>query len=123
MDEMRIDESMYKWKGQGLPHLSWIKRKPEPFGCELWAVCCVETGVMLHMEINEGAARNHEKEYHAEYGATTATTLRCCKAMFNTGRTIYGDSWFASYKTANALLQNGLYFVGNVKRNWHACLN
>ena len=44
-----LDESMSAWcpqstKTGGLPHLSFILRKPEPLGTEFKCVCCSETG-------------------------------------------------------------------------------
>ena len=44
-----VDESMIPWKGNtgaaGLvPHLSYVKRKPEPLGVELKTVCDCSTG-------------------------------------------------------------------------------
>ena len=44
-----LDESMSAWcpqssKTGGLPHLSFILRKPEPLGTEFKCICCAETG-------------------------------------------------------------------------------
>ena len=44
-----LDESMSAWcpqstKTGGLPHLSFILRKPEPLGTEFKCICCSETG-------------------------------------------------------------------------------
>ena len=40
--------------------------------------------------------------------------VRCASAF---ERAIYGDSWFAGVKTAEAMLENGLRFIGDVKTN------
>ena len=41
--KLNPDESMFTWKGKsgvgGLPHLSFVKRKPEPLGLESKTVC------------------------------------------------------------------------------------
>ena len=36
------DETMWAWTGQGMPHLSFVKRKPEPLGAEVktYAMVC-----------------------------------------------------------------------------------
>ena len=40
--------------------------------------------------------------YFGEYGHTTATSLRLCENWFGSDRVVYGDSWFASVKLAEA---------------------
>jgi hypothetical protein len=44
-----VDESMISWTGNsgpgGIPHLSYIKRKPDPLGCELKNACDTSTGM------------------------------------------------------------------------------
>jgi len=43
-----VDESMISWTGNsgpgGIPHLSYIKRKPDPLGAELKNACDTSTG-------------------------------------------------------------------------------
>jgi hypothetical protein len=58
-----------------------------------------------------------EKKWHREYGATTACTLRLVEMLGIGGRAhvIVGDSWFASLKTAVALRERGMFFIGQVK--------
>jgi hypothetical protein len=107
------DESMFAWKGKsgvgGIPHLSFIKRKPKPLGLENKCVCDGETGVMLFMEIQEGALRMARKKYQSAHQATTACTLRLVEGCVGTPPcddmqvTAYIDSWFCSYATAKAL--------------------
>ena len=46
-----IDESMVCWTGNGMPHVSFVPRKPEPLGCELKNTCDATTGCMLFLEI------------------------------------------------------------------------
>ena len=49
------DESMIQWEGisgpGGMPHLSFVPRKPKSLGCEVKTVCDCSTGVMLYLEI------------------------------------------------------------------------
>ena len=127
-----VDESMVSWTGKsgvgGLPHLSFIPRKPEPLGVELKTMCDGTSGVCMHMEVQEGKLRMTRKKYHQQYGATTSCTLRLCEGAGlheknkadnqRLHRGIGGDSWFASRKTAVALEEElGLRFVGPVKTN------
>ena len=53
------DESMSAWSPTasatgGLPHLSYVERKPEPLGTEFKNICSELLGVLLFMEIQEG---------------------------------------------------------------------
>lgn len=119
-----LDESMVAWRGRfgegdpsKCPHRSWVPRKPEPMGCELKSLACAMSGLLLFAEIAEGEQRHARHKWHAEYGHTTSTTLRCTELYHGTQRVVYGDSWFAGVKTAEAMLKHGLYFLGDVKTN------
>ena len=123
------DESMSAWKPRkdktgGLPNISFIKRKPEPLGTEFKSAGCGQTGIMLSLEIQRG---KHEipkrSKYHQQFGATTSCAVRCTTDTSNCGQQqhdhrpniFYGDSWFASVKTADAIVDFGHEFVGPVK--------
>ena len=54
------------------------------------------------------------QDYYREYGHTTATSLRICEKWFGSKRVVYGDSWFASVKLAEAFRQRGLFCFGDV---------
>ena len=57
------DESMIAWTGisgpGGVPHLSFLIRKPEPLGIEAKCVCDGSSGVMMYVELQEGKIRMH----------------------------------------------------------------
>lgn len=110
------DESMITWQGKsgpgGMPHLSFIARKPAPLGLELKTICDADTGIMMGMEIQEGKIRMARMRYCDRYPATTASTLRLC-ALVGLGensivgekphRVVFADSWFASVGTVKAV--------------------
>lgn len=124
-----LDESMCSWQPRiskygGLPHLSFIARKPEPLGTEFKVLCCSETGCLLFIEIQKGMDRMRSSEGSKEHGVTAACTVRLAKATANSGQAIttpkqrdlfIADSWFASVKTAELVLKNGHEFIGPVK--------
>jgi hypothetical protein len=105
------DEMMLEWKGKsgngGLPHLSFIKRKPQPLGTELKIVCEGTFGICVFIEIQKGNIRMARKKWARTYGATTGCTLRLLDALQISElgdpnpkkRCVYADSWFASFKT------------------------
>jgi len=127
-----IDETMFAWRGKsgtgGMPHLSYIPRKPEDLGCELKTLCDGTSGVMMCMEIQEGKVRMNRKKHHQQCGATTACTLRCLEESGHAQkdrrpeerepRTCGGDSWFAGLRTTRACDDEfGIKFIGPVKTN------
>jgi len=121
--KLNPDESMFAWKGKsgvgGLPHLSFVKRKPEPLGLESKTVCDGESGVMLFMEMQEGTTRMARKDYVDDHQHTTAATMRLVEGCYpddGKKRTVYIDSWFCSYKTQLALQEKfGCHTIGSVK--------
>ena len=127
-----VDETMWAWTGQGMPHLSFVKRKPEPLGAEVKNLCDGASGVMLCLELQEGKARMANKKFCDLHKATTACTLRlpCFAGLSEIDvreedkvvRLLIGDSWFAGHETAKALRGKlGIRFVGNVKTAHKGC--
>lgn len=115
-----IDETMSAWTGHGLPHLSYLPRKPEPYGCEFKTICDGESRVMLYMELQKGKEPMRALQYARSHGVCAATTIRAAEAMHHilgTGRILVGDSWFASVSVCIELHERGMYFIGNVKVN------
>jgi len=127
-----------------LPHLSFILRKPEPFGIELKATCCSVAGVLLFLEIQRGKEAMGEAKYSHEIGGTAACTarlveesqycgakLRARKDAKQTNKTLkfYHDAWFTSVRQMTYIKSmtkdsegnpNGHEFVGALKSN-HSC--
>jgi hypothetical protein len=137
-----IDECMSSWTGvedkysaDGCPGKTYITRKPRPFGVELKAVCCGVSNICLQIEIQEGKERMRAKQFVAEYGVTTATTLRLLQPWGGSKRYAVGDSWFGSVKCEVALhTLLGLFCIFIVKtahtmfplqhlKNWGATLS
>ena len=131
---LTVDESMIAWRGQvgqknrhHCPHRMFVKRKPEPLGVELKDTGDALSGMLLFLEITEGSTskgtwtpRHWAKQPRntgTSWSATTATTLRLVEKWAGTGRVVAGDAWFASINTCKALMEHGLYFIGDVKTN------
>eukprot|EP00873_Tetraselmis_striata_P045586 jgi/Tetstr1/465850/TSEL_010470.t1 len=77
-----LDEAMSAYlplrstKTGGLPHISFIKRKPKPLGTKGKATCDCETRVMIHFEIQEGRDALRQKEHAPGLRVTAACTSR-----------------------------------------------
>ena len=98
-----LDESMSAYRPRkdklgGLPNISYVMRKPKPLGTEFKCVCDASTGVMMHLDIQEGRDPMRAKPRAKELGVCTATTMRIGEACTNQGNIVVGDSWFGSVK-------------------------
>ena len=74
------DESMSQWKPRtsktgGLPHLSFVQRRPMPLRTEFKNVVDCDTGLMYHLEIQEGKVGMADKKHVVELGGQAAHTL------------------------------------------------
>jgi hypothetical protein len=124
------DEMMFAWRGKkgngGIPHLSFLIRKPIPLGTESKVVCEGTFGLCMYLEIQKGKATMARKKFCRQYKATTACTVRLLYKMGldetnlpltqKKKRCVFGDSWFASVDTALALKKElGVHFTGPIK--------
>jgi hypothetical protein len=76
-----LDESMSSYKPRttktgGLPHLSFIKRKPKPLGTEFKNQCDGIHGVMLFLEVQEGKVAMRRKRHAGRLGVNSACAMR-----------------------------------------------
>ncbi len=73
---LKPDEMMLEWKEKsghdGLPHLSFIKRKPQPLGTELKSVCEGTFGMCVFIEIQKDKVRMATKNGHERMGPQLA---------------------------------------------------
>jgi hypothetical protein len=121
--ELIIDESMSWWTGKdgeiyygGMPHKSYVKRKPKPNGCELKSCADVASGVMLFLEIQKGKDHNLRAEYADSLPHHAALGLRLSKPWQYSQRICNGDAGFGSFQAAKAHREHGLHFRGIVKQ-------
>ena len=76
-----FDESMSAWRPQttskgGLPHLSFVDRKPEPLGTKFKNVACAITGIMLALEIQRGKTDDTVLKHDDVKSSTAAVSVR-----------------------------------------------
>ena len=91
-----------------------MNRKPKNLGTELKTVASKDcNGPMIHAEIQEGKLYMRDRPYFRQYGATASCSVRMALATAHYGQRqdtnirqlFYGDSWFASFKTAEAITE------------------
>eukprot|EP00978_Attheya_sp_CCMP212_P033928 scaffold139680_cov35-Attheya_sp.AAC.1 len=124
-------------KNGNLPHLSFIKRKPEPLGTEFKNAACSETGIFIHLELQRGKDPMKKLEFFSAHKSCCACSLRLSKESLHCGQGIcgtddvpigeedslspahelfYADAWFASVEVAtHTKLKFDSDFVGPVK--------
>jgi hypothetical protein len=97
-------------KRGGLPHLSFIMRKPEPFGTEFKNTCCGRTGVMMALEVQRSKKNTPSLMYNKLLGVTTGVCLRLLEhsdPKDGVKECIKGDAWFGSVRAAASLGKKG----------------
>ena len=92
-----------------------MPRKPTPLVISIKYMVDHTSGIMLCADLLEGKGIDNKKEFVAEYGMATATTLHLVAPYFGSARVVIADNWFGSCKCAVALRQRGLFSLVNVK--------
>ena len=115
-ERLVVDETMFVWHGGFQnPGFVVIFRKPDSIGFELITMVDAETGIMCGWDLAEGKDPDKTKPYRERYAAHVAYVLSMVAPYANTGRTVIGDSRFASVTCALVLLSLGFYCVMNIK--------
>ena len=117
-----VDESTSGWHGKdekrpdGPPAMTHMKGKPEPVSFMFKTLCCVQTGIMIAFELQEGKDVMATRRYSVDgEKSSTGVTLRLMDYLPGPGFILSGDSWFASLNTLRKVKKQGHGFMGNVK--------
>ena len=70
-----VDESMIQWAAECGEHLTYLPRKPTALGIVIKCMVDHTSGIMLCADLPEVKGIDNKKEFVAEYGVATATTL------------------------------------------------
>ena len=112
---LTINESIVASRHKDLAGKKRIMRKLRPVGVEIKSLAHSASRINLVLEKSESKEIMADKEYHKEFGATTACTLRLTQPYHGTGRVEFGDSCFRSVKSCLALKALGLHSTFVVK--------
>ena len=119
-----MDESGPPWHGAekegnyyACPHITVVKRKPEPVCAEFNDAGDSITGVLMYLEYEKAAKYHKDLKYMKEVGTyNAAMALRCTEPWKNSNALIYGDSRFGSVKAAVAIKEiHGVQSAWDVK--------
>ena len=103
-----MDESGNVWhgaEGEGnfykCPHITVVKRKPEPIVAEFNDACCARSEIMMYVEY-EKAAKYHKESANFNHTGSynAAMTTRLSEPWAKVNAAVYGDSRFGSVKAA-----------------------
>ena len=109
-----------------LPHLYYILRKPEPLGIDFKTVAFSITGALLLIEVKIRKEGMKNSNYQKDLGATADCTKIMTEETKGVGhKSIKGgtkdcflfDSWFASKKAEEYVVEVGSDLIGIVKTN------
>jgi hypothetical protein len=105
-----IDESTSGWHGKD------EKRPDGPPALTIKNLCCVESGIMFAIELQEGKVEMATRDFIRDgEKATRACVLRLMSRIAGEGLVLHGDSWFASLNTLRKVNAQGNFFAGKVK--------
>lgn len=124
-----LDESGSWWTGRdanklpaflqdgACPHVTYMKKKPKTHFVELKDLADVDSGVMLQLELQEGAAAMATKPFVREYGHHVAWSLRLLSGagLLHSGRVLIADAAFGSVTAVKTLLKYGVLAMMIVK--------
>jgi hypothetical protein len=123
-DIICVDESISRWYGQGghwinhgLPMYITIDRKPEN-GCKIQNSACGWSTIMMRLKLVKTAKEEAthmvvDEEDRLLHG--TKVLLLLVQPWLGTGRTVCGDSYFASVGAAKEMEKKGMGFIGVIK--------
>jgi hypothetical protein len=126
-----MDESGSWWLGRdagklpdwlayaACPHVTYMRKKPQQHFIELKNLCDVLTGVMMALEIQEGAEPMRRKMFCDQFPHHIALTLRLLQTagLLNSWRVLIADAAFGSVSACKALLDHGMLSMMIVKQS------
>ena len=109
-----IDESTSGWHGKdetrkdGPPALTHMKGKPESVSFMFKNICCVETGIMIAIELQEGKEVMATRRYTSSgEKSSTGVILRLVDYLPGAGFILTGDAWFATLNALRKMAERG----------------
>ena len=107
-----------KDKACGLPNRSFIARKPKPLGIEYKCDADATTGVMLHLEIQEGKDAKRATQHFGDLGVTSSCTAHLGETAGLAGNTVAGDNWFWLVNVSVVCYMSNMYCASILMLLW-----
>ncbi|KAJ8948866.1 hypothetical protein NQ318_013520 [Aromia moschata] len=112
-DYVTVDEKLEAFRGR-CGFRQYIPNKPNRYGIKIFAVSDAKMFYTSQMEVYVGQQPNGP--YKIDTNAK-AVVQRLCQHIFKTNRNVTTDNWFSSIPLADSLRDNGLTFIGTMRKN------
>jgi len=110
--DLTVDEQLVPFRGR-CPLRQYIPSKPAKYGVNVWWCCDGATSYPLNAEVYIGKQPAQERELNQ--GERIVTTM--VSPRYSSGRNVVGDNFFTSVALVEELLQQGLTYVGTMRKN------
>lgn len=110
---LTVDEMLCPFRGRCLFRV-YMKSKPAKYGIKIMCLCDSKTHYLYNAFIYSGKSDSRGRN---DLSIPTQNVLYLAKPVFNTNRNITGDNWFSSIELVDQLKQNGLTYVGTLRKN------
>ncbi|XP_064630946.1 piggyBac transposable element-derived protein 3-like [Lineus longissimus] len=107
-----LDEQMIPFKGKRCPIKQYVKSKPHPWGLKVWARSS-DTGLLFDFDVYQGGTGKK-----TELGMGGDVVVKLCDTLpKHENYKVFADNLFTSIALAEKLLQDGILYVGIVRKN------
>ncbi|KAK6165192.1 hypothetical protein SNE40_023576 [Patella caerulea] len=107
-----IDEQMIPFKGKRCPFKQYIKGKPHPWGLKVWARSS-DTGLLFDFDVYQGGTGKK-----TDLGMGGDVIVKLCETLpKHQNYKVVADNLFTSIALAEKLLDDGILYVGTVRKN------
>lgn len=113
-----IDEMLVSFRGR-CSFRMYMPNKPGKYGLKLMCLTDARNGYLYNSYIYSGKNSDGQglTEEENKLPKPTQSVIRLSRPLFKTNRNITADNWFSSVELALLLKQNGLTYVGTMKKN------
>lgn len=110
--DLTVDEQLVPFRGR-CPFRQYIPSKPARYGVKVWWCCDGSTSFPLNAEVYLG--RQPDANRDVDQGGRVVKTM--VSPWYKSGRNVVGDNFFTSVVLSEELLNQGLTYVGTMRKN------
>lgn len=113
-----IDEMLVSFRGR-CRFKMYMPKKPAKYGIKLMSLTDARNGYLFNSYIYSGKDSDGQglSVDEKKLSKPSQSVVRLARPLFQTNRNITADNWFSSIELARTLKENGLTYVGTMKKN------
>lgn len=113
-----IDEMLVPFRGR-CKFIIYMPSKPAKYGLKLLMLVDAKTFYIYNIYIYHGKGSDSLTltDEEKKFGIPTQSVVRLCKGLEGSHRNLTADNWFSSIELMNILRDNGLTYLGTLKKN------